>query len=224
MATPAWCLVPLPGPVPTGQVGVSVAHVKAAARPYRMTARAEQAAATGERILEAATALFWERPAAEISLDAVAERAGVSVQTVIRRFGGRDGLFREAADRQRRAVADHRDRAPVGDVAAAVAILLDHYEDLGDGVLRLLAAAHAVPALAEVVDAGRRYHHEWCERTFAPALAGRERADRLRTLAQIVAVCDVYTWQIMRRDLGLSRQETERAVVELLEPLTREGR
>jgi len=35
-----------------------------------------------------------------------------------------------------------------------------------------------------------------------------------------VAVCDVYTWKLLRRDAGLSRRQTERALVELLEPLT----
>lgn len=192
-------------------------------RPYRMTARAEQAAATGERILDATIALFWERPTTDISLDDVAARAGVSVQTVIRRFGGKDGLFAAAGERQRGAVHSQRDDAPVGDVPGAVAVLFDHYEDLGDRVLRLLEEERRLPGLAEIVDDGRAYHRQWCARVFAPALAGCAPADRERRLAQFVAVCDVYTWKILRRDAGLPRDEAETAVVELLAPLT-EGR
>jgi AcrR family transcriptional regulator len=69
------------------------------ARPYRMVARAEAAAATAERILDAAIEVFWETPGEQFSLDEVARRAGVTVQTVIRRFGGRGGLFAAAAER-----------------------------------------------------------------------------------------------------------------------------
>ena len=49
-----------------------------------MVARAESAAATGERILDAAVEVFWELPREQITLDEVARRAGVAVQTVIR--------------------------------------------------------------------------------------------------------------------------------------------
>ena len=38
-----------------------------------------------------------------------------------------------------------------------------------------------------------------------------------------VAVCDVYTWKLLRRDAGLSRRQTELALFELLEPML-EGR
>ena len=37
-----------------------------ARRPYRMAARAESAAATGERILDAAVEVFWELPGEQI--------------------------------------------------------------------------------------------------------------------------------------------------------------
>jgi AcrR family transcriptional regulator len=190
-------------------------------RPYTMVARAEAAKATRDRILDAAVAAFWELDGDGVSLEAVAQRAGVTVQTVIRRFGGRDGLFAAAAGREVDRVRSQRDEAPVDDVAEAVRVLSDHYERLGDRVLRLLAEEQRVPGLDVVVDTGRAYHREWCERVFAAALAGRTGVDRDRRLAQLVAVCDVYTWKLLRRDAGLSRRQTERALVELVEPLTR---
>jgi AcrR family transcriptional regulator len=188
-------------------------------RPYRMVARAEAAAATGERILDAAADVFWELPSDRISLDEVARRAGVTVQTVIRRFGGRDGLLAAAAQREADRVRRQRDEAPVGDPARAVKVLLDHYEALGDRVLRLLAEEERVPALREIADQGRALHRDWCARVFAPSLEGRTRVQRRRRLAQLVAVCDVYTWKLLRRDAGLSRRQTELAMVELLRPL-----
>ena len=37
---------------------------------------------------------------------------------------------------------------------------------------------------------------------------------------QLVAVCDVYTWKLLRRDSGLSRRQAATALLELLQPLT----
>jgi AcrR family transcriptional regulator len=185
-------------------------------RPYRMAARANAAAATGERILAAAAEVFYEK--ADLPLDEVAARAGVTVQTVIRRFGGREGLFAAGLERESRRVRE-RDTAPVGDVAAAVRVLLDHYEEYGDKVLTLLAVESRSPAATQVVGQGRLLHRAWCERTFAPALAGLDEAARSRRLAQFVAVADVYTWKLLRRDAGLSRDDVELALRELLDPL-----
>lgn len=193
-------------------------------RRYRMGARADSAAATGERILDAALEIFWERPVADIPLDEVARRAGVSVQTVIRRYGGKDGLFAAVSERQFERVRGQRDEARTGDAADAARVLLDHYEELGDGVVRMLAEERHVPGLVPVIEGGRALHREWCERVFAPALAGRRGTARERRLAQLVAVTDVLTWKLLRRDRGLSRRQTELAVRELIEPLLEDGR
>jgi len=175
-------------------------------------------AATGERILDAAVEAFWERPSDQTSLDEVARRAGVSVQTVIRRFGGEEP-FLAAVERESERVRQERNPAAVTDAAGAVAQLITHYEAMGDRVLRMLEEETRMPALRQVVDGGRRAHRDWCERVFASELAGLGVARRRRRVAQLVAVCDVYTWKLLRRDAGLSRKETELAVLELLKPL-----
>ena len=61
-------------------------------RRYRMGARAKAAAETGERILDAAEAVFDEHPMDEFTLNEVAEQ-GITVQTILRRFGSRQGLI-----------------------------------------------------------------------------------------------------------------------------------
>jgi hypothetical protein len=38
-------------------------------------------------------------------------------------------------------------------------------------------------------------------------------------LAQLVAVCDVYMWKLLRLQAGLSREQTALAIRELLLPL-----
>lgn len=192
------------------------------ARRYRMVGRARTTAATGERILDAAVAVFWEAPAANISLDEVARRAGVTVQTVIRRFGGREGLMAAAGEREASRVRSQRDAAPPGDVPRAVKVLVDHYEEVGDRVLRMLAEEQRNPQLKAIADRGRAVHREWCERVFGAGLRSLRKVDRERRLAAIATVCDVYAWKLLRRDAGLSRRQTELALVELLEPFGRE--
>ena len=184
-----------------------------------MVARAEAAAATAESILDAVAELFWEVPTDQISLDEVARRAGVTVQTVIRRFGGREGLLGAAVQRESDKIRSQRLRAPVGDVAGAVHVLVDHYEALGDRVLKMLGEEDRIPGLRAIADRGREVHREWCELVFAPALSGLRHTARARRLAQLVAVCDVYTWKLLRVQAGLTRRQTELALVELANPL-----
>jgi AcrR family transcriptional regulator len=193
--------------------------VAGAKRSYQMTSRAEAATANGERILDAAVAAFWDLPYAQVSLDEIARRADVSAQTVIRRFGGRDGLLAAAAERESERAARQRDETPAGDLAAAARMLVEHYEVLGDRVLKMLAEEDRVPALSAIADRGRALHREWCARVFAAGLESRSGAERRRRLAQFVAVCDVYMWKLLRGDAGLSRRQTELALVELLEPM-----
>jgi AcrR family transcriptional regulator len=188
-------------------------------RPYRMSARAEAALATGQRILDATEELFWARPIDRISLDEIATEARVSVQTVLRRYGSKDELIAAAAGRAAERVRRQRNEAPIGDVAAAVSNLLDHYEAVGDRALRLLAEEDSSATMRDITAAGRSLHHDWVKRTFAPKLAGRRGAERTRRLAQLVAVTDVYTWKLLRRDAGLSRAQVERALRELIDGL-----
>lgn len=188
-------------------------------RPYRMTARADAATATGERILDATEELFWAQPLDRLSLGDVASRAGVTVQTVIRRYGSKDELIQTTIARAVDQVRKQRDEAPVGDLAGAMANLLDHYEQMGERALRLLAEEGNGDAMRAITENGRKLHRRWVERTFEPQLALYSGADRKRRLAQLVAVTDVYMWKLLRLDAGLSRPQVERALIELIDGL-----
>jgi AcrR family transcriptional regulator len=191
-------------------------------RAYRMQARADAAAETGERILAAAAEVFWELPTDRISLPEVARRANVSVATVLRRFGDKDALMLAAAEREAIDVRRQREQAPEGDVPAAVVVLVAHYERHGEKVMKLLSEEHRVPGLEKYAAMGRSSHRLWCERVFASSLAGLGVVDRRRRLAELIAVCDVYTWKLLRQQSGLSRRQTELALIEMLTPLTGE--
>lgn len=63
-------------------------------RQYSMTNRAEQAAKTRERILDAALSCYRENGVGGTSLQAVARRAEVSPATILNHFGSADELAR----------------------------------------------------------------------------------------------------------------------------------
>jgi AcrR family transcriptional regulator len=186
-----------------------------------MRARAEATAETGRRILRAVLDLHTERFHDQITLEAVAERAGVTVQTVLRRFGSREGLISAAGDYAETEVLQQRGAAPVGDVAGAVENLVEHYEEWGRSALRLLAQEERVPQLRVIADRGREGHYAWVDRTFGPYLAGP--LERLLR-AKLITLTDVYVWKLLRLDQGLDRTETASVLRDLVTEVVREGR
>ena len=108
-----------------------------------------------------------------------------------------------------------RDQSPEGDVAGAIANLVGTYEQWGNDVLNLLAQEQRTALIRQVTDRGRRYHHAWVKRVFSPLLKDALPEQRPRRLAELIAVTDVYVWKILRRDLGLHREEAEATVREL---------
>jgi AcrR family transcriptional regulator len=193
--------------------------MEAPKRPYRMVARADAAQATAARLLDAAVTRFTDTAYEDVSLEEIAQAAGVTKRTLLRRYGSKDALFVAAMDRAAHEMMRSRDAAPVGDVAGAVTNLVDHYERWGENRLRLLAQEDRIPVVAENVQGGRRYHWSWVEQKFAPLIGGLAGAARTRRIAALVAITDVYTWKLLRRDLGLSRADTEQLLVELLSKL-----
>ena len=190
-------------------------------RGYRMAVRAEATAATARRIIDAAITLHTERFSDQITLTDVATRAGVTVPTVLRHFGSKDHLIEAAAEVASAEVRTQRWSAQIGDIAGAVDNLLDHYEERGPLVLRLLAQEDRVAQFRPLLDRGRGIHSEWVERTFAPFLSGIEGAQ----LAVMLAVAtDVYVWKLLRLDRGLDREATRTVLIEMLEAMLNGGR
>jgi len=183
-----------------------------------MSLRALSKAETERRILEAAQRFFLGEPFPQVRLDDIAAAAGVSAPTVIHRFGSKEALMAATARAGAERVRKQRGEAPVGDLAGAIANLIQHYELWGDSMIHLLSQEAAVPVIHEVTDAGRALHVEWVERTFAPWLTPPGEAHETR-LAQLVALMDVYVWKVLRRDRGLSVMETESALREMVSAL-----
>src|SRR4051812_46603998 len=107
-------------------------NVQEKRRPYRQSARAAAAAANTRRIVAASERLFGERLYDQVSLADVAAEAGVGLQTLIRRFPTKDALVAGVSEIVHARVLAQRSEAPVGDIAGAVANLVEHYEQTGD--------------------------------------------------------------------------------------------
>ena len=193
-----------------------MAATGSAKRKYRMVARAKSAAATQQRILASAWRRFAERPYEQVRLADIAADAEVTVQTLHSRFGKKDELFVAAWLAAIGPEGARRDNAPAGDVRKAVRILYDSYELQGDAVLRLLAAEDRIPILHEMADAGRAWHRDWVERTFAPQLASSRGAVRERRLVRLIVATDLLVWKLLRREMGLGRRTAERIVIEMI--------
>jgi AcrR family transcriptional regulator len=190
-----------------------------AKRQYRMEARARSTEATREAILDAVEAAFEELLYDEITLEEIAGRSGVSVQTILRHFESKDRLFVTSMLHVGNKMGADRGLVPAGDVKKIVDDLVDHYEKYGNRLLRIVGQEDREPNLKQVADIGRLFHAQWCEAAFAPTLAGLRGAKRKRRLAQFVTCTDLYTWKLLRRDRGLSLKETKLAMREMIEAL-----
>ena len=173
-------------------------------RRYRQSARAEAADQTRQRIVDAFIACAGERWFDEITLEEIARRASVNVRTVIRQFGGKEGLVEGFVEYRLPELSARRAAAP-GDVDGYVERLFELYEDLGDVSVRLLAQEHRYPILAPLLKAGRDAHRDITAAAFEPWLARLPRAKRAQALDALVAASDVYIWKLFRRDMAQER-------------------
>ena len=202
--------------IDTNTASMSTGTLMKTTRTYTMRARAAGVEQTRRRILDATYTLSTERLFTDISLDAVARRAEVSVQTVLRQFGSRAGLIEATAEHATRLVVEER-QAPPGDVAQAVRVLVDHYELRGDATVLMLAQETTDATVASIVGKGRDYHRAWVAEVFSPLVAALSDDAREATLDLLVVATDVYTWKLLRRDRGLGRAVTEERLTRLAE-------
>ena len=178
-------------------------------RSYTQKRRAKTTEATGERIADSFLNRLLKHWYDEITLKEVAADAGVTVQTLVRRFGGKGGLLKEAVAKLAGEINDQRVTS-YEDPVVLVESLLDDYERTGDAVLRLLALEHRHEDLADLLDFGRSQHREWVVRTF-PGPLDREALDIL------VVATDVYTWKLLRRDMRRGLDDYKLTVTGLID-------
>ena len=178
-------------------------------KPYNMELRAAGMEATRERILAAAADVFLERWYDDVTLAELAKRARVSGQTVINHYGGKEQLATAAYERLSEQITLRRYTPEPGDIEGAVDALVEDYEITGDAVIRMLALEEKVATLGPLLKRGRDGHREWVETMFR----------RQELVPELVVATDVYTWKLLRRDQGLSRDETAAAILRIVQAL-----
>jgi AcrR family transcriptional regulator len=128
------------------------------ARPYRSPLRAEQARATRRRIVDAGRELFVERGYGPTTIDAIAERAGVSRKTVFTSVGGKAAVLKLAfdwtlaGDDEPVAIADRPDVRTIM-TERDPTVLVDAWAAMSAAIAARVAALHHVLVVAADTDA-----------------------------------------------------------------------
>lgn len=178
------------------------------ARQYDMSKRSQQAHQTTKKIISATEELLKELPLSEINLNSIASKSEITVQTVLRHMESRDGCIKAVARRVADRIEQQRMMGNPDRVEEAIRNLVDHYEAEGDLVLNLLAQENEDPTVAEFTNQGREYHRRWVRHSLLPSSSqpGRELMDAM------VAATDIYTWKLIRLDIGRSKVETANVI------------
>jgi len=181
-----------------------------------MGARAESVAGTRDRIARAAMALFLAEPFEDVTLMAIASAAGVSHQTVLNHCGSKAGVLLAAGALFSERVRDLEADALAGDVVSVVRTTCRRYEVLGDANVRWEAMGARAPEIADGLARGRRSFQSWLHEMLGDLMPGDdEPEEQRRVLLGLHAALDVFSWKLLRRDLGLSREQTERQLTDL---------
>lgn len=190
-------------------------------RRYRQTRRAEAAAETRRRIVDAAIQLHTTVGPAQTTISAIAERAGVERLTVYRHFPREDELFRACVTHgwERFPPPDHRAWAKIGDperrLRAALTELYAYYGGVGDALLVIVGDFPRVPALAAL---NTPYLATWDDMRDVLARGWKARRPRRQTLlAALAHSLDLSTWESLVR----RRELPEADAVELLVGMVR---
>jgi AcrR family transcriptional regulator len=170
----------------------------------RVDNRTLRSARTRERLLDAAVAEL--DASRDLTIPAVARRAGTSVRTVYHHFSTKQDLFDgilaryterfgmplDASLEELPDVAGRRVRAYQEDPTLVRAML-----HIDPQALARKRAEMVLPALAGII---------------APLMSGRSADERRRLTAAIYAVHGLYTWNILHEYAGLSYEDTAKTI------------
>jgi AcrR family transcriptional regulator len=190
-------------------------------RNYNMELRATKAAETEKRILDAAKALWLELPYHEITLEKVAERACVTVRTILRKFESKEGLFVAGIEREDAISILSRNQDPSKPISETLSSLLDEYEQMGEASIRTIMASDSVPIANIILEKARNVHNAWCAKIFAAYLPSKKSPHYTVRLHAFIAATEFYLWKLLRRDIGLGPEETLKVFENLIEGLIR---
>lgn len=191
------------------------AEAAKAKRPYRQGARAEAAARTGDAIVKAFTDFLATEWYDDISLDRLAKASNVTVPTILRHFGNKEGVLHAVGERFQIEALERRKVTP-GDIDGAIGVVVEDYEIGGDMVMQFLNQEARIPGIQAITSVGRMGHRTWVREIFAPYLDGLSPEEEEWTLDGLIVSLDLYVWKVLRRDRGRSPDDVKRFMRSLI--------
>lgn len=169
-------------------------------------------------MIEAVFALIERGSFGEVTLQGVADEAGVSLKTVVRHFGSKEELLRQAMDEARGVEEDSRS-VPVGDLEEVCRALAERYELMAEQIYRMGDVELTYQWLADWVQMARTSHLNWLAEAFDPWLPteGPEREDRLMCL---FSATEIRSWWAIRQRFGYSPERARAVMLRQLGALT----
>lgn len=188
-------------------------------RRYSMERRSANAEATKARVHAVATALYAERPH-DFALKTVAERAGTSVQTILRIYGSKAALLETLIEAGR--TQTRRSMPLPATIEAAIRARYSEYERSGELGGPVASEARRDLSPGKQGESARQSHRAWVEEVFADFLGSQTSlADQAR-LFGLIAATDISAWKLLRRDYGLYRRAAEAVVIGIISALINE--
>ena len=169
-----------------------------------------------EAVIDALLALFRDGNY-QPGMAEIAARAGLSLRSVFRYFDDVDDLHRAAAIRQIAlvlpllAVPVSAAASTADKVAAVVAARAALYEQIGPAARALRTGAHRHAPLAAELTRNRAFLRSQLAAVFGP--------DPAALLPALDVLCSFESWELLRRDQGLSRAAAERALTNAISAL-----
>lgn len=188
-------------------------------RAYQMSERAKQVARNDRKIMNALSDLWIELPLSEITLDIISQKSGVTVRTILRKFGSKEGLLKACIEKDADRFTIKRKEVMPGDLNGILDALLEEYEHMGDALIRTLTVEYNFHSTQELLHKARTMHREWCAYVFEPYLPTETSESYETVLLAFIAGTEFYLWKLLRRDLGKSREQCRKIFLFTLESL-----
>lgn len=183
--------------------------MKKARRPYVLKVRAERAAETRARIVDAIMHLHGEVGPRSTTVSAIAERAGVERLTVYRHFTGEDEMFAACSHRYLELNPPPRpedwagETDPVARTQAGLAAIFAFFGRTAPMLSNIYRDVDDFPVLTKIMDGFDAYLRGLADDLASVWPSDARRARRLSTLRHAVKF---QTWQALESD-GLSNKQ-----------------
>jgi AcrR family transcriptional regulator len=178
-------------------------------RPYHSPARAAQKAATRRRILDALAVHMAAGTFDSVSMDAIAQAAGVSPATLYRYFPSREALFDAIADDTfYRRLGDLPYPRTPDEIAQVMQRSFKSFDTDPDFVRSYFLTNLGRTARVR----GRKRRVEAIQAALRPATAGLDEEQRVAAEAIIAYLASIQAWITIQEEFGLTGAQVGQAV------------